>query len=164
MRLLVPNHGEQIRLRDQEIVLDAAQEIPEDPPSNMNDGRKKVLQLVALRQGQAKFREKLFEAYNGRCAVTGTPIASTLQAAHILPYRGPDTNGTQNGLLLRADIHNLFDLGLLQIDPQTFTINLADEVKSTKYKQLEGKKLRLPRKPSQRPSSEALAERLKLLS
>ena len=129
----------------------------------MEDGRKKVLQLVALRQGQAKFRDKLFDAYDGRCAVTGTSIAATLQAAHIVPYRGPETNHVQNGLLLRADIHNLFDLGLIQINPQTFTISLVEEIKSTKYGQLHGKRLRLPSKPSQRPSSAAFDERRQLL-
>jgi hypothetical protein len=159
MRLLVPNGGEQVRLRDQQIVDKAAENIPDTPPPNMEDGRKKALQLVALRQGQAKFREKLFDAYRGRCAITGTSIPETLQAAHISPYRGPETNGVENGLLLRADIHNLFDLGLIQIDPQTLKLSLAEEIKTTKYGQLEGKKLRSTAKPSQRPSSAALEQR-----
>jgi hypothetical protein len=164
MRLLVPNGSEQVRLRDQQIVDNAAEEIPETPPPNMEDGRKRALQLVAIRQGQAKFREKLFDAYGARCAITGTSIAATLQAAHISPYRGPETNGVDNGLLLRADIHNLFDLGLIRIDPQTFKISLAEEIKATKYGQLEGKKLRSTAKPNQRPSSTALEQRRVMLA
>jgi hypothetical protein len=74
MRLLTPSRVEEIRLRDQETVDDAAHQIPDFDPASLQDGRKKVLQLIALRQGQAKFREKLFDAYGGCCAVTGLQL------------------------------------------------------------------------------------------
>ena len=164
MRLLSPSHSDSIRLTDQETVDRAAQNIPEFNPADLADGRKKLLQAVAVRQGQAKFREKLLDAYNSRCAVTGTAIAATLQAAHIVPYRGPEMNSVQNGVLLRADIHNLFDLGLMQIDPSTLRISLSEELKSTSYGKLDGRKLRAPLQVSKRPSQAALSERLKLFS
>jgi predicted restriction endonuclease len=153
MRLLTPSHSESITLTDQEIVDQAAQNIPEFNPADLADGRKKQLQAVAVRQGQAKFREKLLDAYNSRCAVTGTAIAATLQAAHIVPYRGPETNSVQNGVLLRADIHNLFDLGLIQINPSTLRISLSEELKSTSYGKLDGRKLKAPLQVSKRPRS-----------
>ncbi len=80
---------------------------------------------------QARFREKLLDAYGARCAITGTAVASTLQAAHIVPYRGPQTNAVGNGILLRADIHNLFDMGLIQIEPTTYKIRLSEELLSS---------------------------------
>ncbi|HUZ56031.1 MAG TPA: HNH endonuclease [Streptosporangiaceae bacterium] len=55
----------------------------------------------------------LMAAYSGRCAVTGCTVQAVLEAAHLRPYRGPDSNVTGNGLLLRADIHTLLDLQLL---------------------------------------------------
>ena len=52
--------------------------------------------------------------YEGKCAVTGCDVPDVLQAAHIFPYMGPETNHPSNGLL-RADIHTLFDLGLIEL-------------------------------------------------
>lgn len=109
MRALTPSAAERVRLTDMDFVRKEAAELPPFEPSDIQDGRKKVLREFAIRQGQKKFREKLLGAYEFRCAVTGTAIMATLQAAHIVPYKGPQTNSVQNGLLLRADIHNLFD-------------------------------------------------------
>ncbi len=49
------------------------------------------------------------DAYGGRCAVTNCDIEDVLEAAHISPYNGPSTDQVYNGLLLRTDIHTLFD-------------------------------------------------------
>jgi putative restriction endonuclease len=92
------------------------------------------------------------------------PGASPRSAAHIFPYCGEETNIVQNGLLLRAHIPNLFDLGLLQINAETLAIRLADELRTTAYRRLDGRKLRLPRKPREHPNREALAERIRMLS
>lgn len=85
-------------------------------PLTLKDGRKKVAQMVALRQGQPAFRNALMDAYERRCAITGCDIAEVLEAAHISPYLGEETNRVRNGLLLRADIHTLFDRGLIRVD------------------------------------------------
>lgn len=68
-----------------------------------------------LRPGQAKFKRDLLKTYREGCAVTGEVTKAVLIGAHIIPveYKGPDT--VDNGLLLRADIHILFDAGLLKI-------------------------------------------------
>ena len=125
---------------------------------------KSYCKLSRYDKAKRNFEKKLLDAYNSRCAVTGTAIAATLQAAHIVPYRGPEMNSVQNGVLLRADIHNLFDLGLMQIDPSTLRISLSEELKSTSYGKLDGRKLRAPLQVSKRPSQAALSERLKLFS
>jgi hypothetical protein len=56
-------------------------------------------------------------SYQGRCAVTSCDAGAALEGAHLRPYRGPESNDVTNGLLLRADIHTLFDLRLLAPDP-----------------------------------------------
>lgn len=91
---------------------EAADELAK-PIISEEDARQRELRAVFLRRGQEKFRKDLINAYKSRCAVTGCNIVEILEAAHIIPYRGEHTNRCNNGLLLRADIHTLFDLGLL---------------------------------------------------
>ena len=126
-------------------------------PSDEQDGKKKVNRSIALRRGGRKFRNTLIAAYNCRCAVTGTSLEDVLEAAHIIPYNGPSTNHPCNGLLLRSDIHALFDLGLLSIHPESFHIYCSKQIREeTVYGELHGKMLRLPTSVSQRPSEKAL--------
>jgi putative restriction endonuclease len=54
--------------------------------------------------------------YSGRCAITDCEIDDVLEAAHISPYSGRSSDQVCNGLLLRADVHTLFDCGLLAFD------------------------------------------------
>lgn len=124
------------------------------PPEQ--DEREKVRASVVRRRGQAAFRRKLIAAYGGRCAVTGTDVLPALDAAHISPYAGPASDHIENGLLLRADIHALFDLGLFAIDPPTMRCLLDTSLASTAYADLKGRKLRLPADDSKRPSPMAL--------
>jgi hypothetical protein len=86
-------------------------------PEDDYDARLRVVRQIVARQGQFAFRSALLEAYQGRCAVTGCDATAALEAAHLRPYRGPDSNTVTNGLLLRADIHTLLDLRLLAPDP-----------------------------------------------
>lgn len=110
---------------------DTAKESPFDP-LNLADGRKKVLSLVRLRQGQSSFRRKLLKAYDSKCAVTGCAITAILEAAHIVPYRGAETNNVTNGLLLRSDIHTLFDLGLITFGDDG-SVHLCGSVQASEY-------------------------------
>jgi hypothetical protein len=125
-------------------------------PATVVDGRKKVLAAIVQRQGQGEFRAKVLMAYRGLCAVTGCDVAEALEAAHIVPYRGPDTNHPSNGLLLRADLHTLFDLGLMAIDSADMRLLLSPRLTGTAYADLAGKQLQLPDEQSQAPSKEAL--------
>ena len=79
-----------------------------------------------------------------------------MEAAHIVPYKGTDTNVIQNGLLLRADWHTLFDLGYWSIS-EDYTILLSEALKSPDYTNYSGAKIRLPKGIRHYPSLEALA-------
>jgi predicted restriction endonuclease len=79
-----------------------------------------------------------------------------LEAAHIIPYKGPATNSLQNGLLLRADLHTLFDLGLITIEAETLRVIVAPTLQMTMYAKFAGKELRAPKDPTAQPSIEAL--------
>lgn len=125
-------------------------------PNSVRDDRLKVIAQVHRRQGGPRFRRALLSAYGGRCAMTEFDAEPALEAAHIIPYRGPQTNHPANGLLLRADMHDLFDLGLVAVDTETMRIRLADELSGTKYEPLDGKRLLLPSDVSIRPNTEAL--------
>jgi uncharacterized protein YjbI with pentapeptide repeats len=118
--------------------------------------RKKITVSILARQGQPKFRQALLDAYNSRCAITGCDAEQALEAAHIIPYSKQEDSHPSNGLLLRADIHTLFDLNLIAIDPETLTIHLAPSLRETSYKELHGKELRQPKDPADSPKLEAL--------
>jgi HNH endonuclease len=74
--------------------------------------------LVKGRLGQGAFRVLVTEAYHRRCAVTGERTLPVLEAAHIKPYAKSGPNLTRNGLLLRSDLHKLFDIGYLTVTPE----------------------------------------------
>ncbi len=124
-------------------------------PENLADARERIIRSIVQRQGQSKFRSELLKAYGGQCAITDCDAEAALEAAHIFPYRGNDTNHVKNGLLLRADIHTLFDLYLISIDPDTSKVVVSYSLLDTCYKELNGKPLKFP-KDDARPSLEAL--------
>jgi transcriptional regulator with XRE-family HTH domain len=130
--------------------------IPFDPES-LQDERRRFLASNVLRSGQAIFREKLMKAYGGRCAITGCNIAPVLEAAHVIPYCGPQSDHICNGLLLRLDLHALFDAYLLSIEPRKMKVRLSYGLRVGDYEILEGGELRLPEDVSSRPSYEALS-------
>ncbi len=134
----------------------AVAETGEFDPHSEGEGRKRTLSAICRRQGQPEFRRKLIEAYSGRCAISGCDAVQTLEAAHIMPYNGPGTNHPANGLLLRADLHVLFDLHLITIDPATLKVVLAPSLKNTTYEKYEGKVLSLPPEEILRPNRLAL--------
>ena len=105
-----------------------------------------------------KFHTPKNLAYERKCAVTNSSITETLEAAHIIPYKGSSTNHVQNGILLRADIHTLFDLDLLRID-KNYRINIDESIEDEEYKKLHLKFIRMPNNKESFPSTEALEKR-----
>jgi hypothetical protein len=130
-----------------------------DEPQDDVDARDRIMRSIVARRGQREFRRQLLEAYEARCAVTGCPLVDVLEAAHIIPYMGSHTNHVTNGLLLRSDLHTLFDCELIWVDPTSFVIHIAQKLNGTTYEKLEGRKLRVPRKSESRPSFKALQQR-----
>ena len=120
------------------------------------DRRNEVLRQIRERRGQTLFRNALRQRYGDRCLVTGCKILAIIEAAHIRPYRRELDNHAENGLLLRSDIHTLFDLDLLGIDPEHLTVKLHPAI-SKEYSGVEGSKLKV--EGSFRPSTEALRHR-----
>lgn len=101
---------------------DEGDDRPYDP--NHADSRTEALRNVRLRRGQQAFRQALLERHGRRCVISGCAVEEVLEAAHILPYRGQEDHHPTNGLLLRADLHTLFDLDLIGIEPASKSIRL----------------------------------------
>jgi hypothetical protein len=140
---------------DQELA-DAEEQLEDEEffdPTEVRDARNRVVRSIVERRGQSAFRNDLLTAYRGRCVVTGCDVKAVLEAAHIVPYRGTDTNHLGNGLLLRADVHTLFDLNLMGIEPHRLLVSLHPAIGSD-YAGFAGQPLRC--RGSQRPSPEAL--------
>lgn len=127
-------------------------------PIGVSDARERVVASIVRRRGQPAFRQRLLAAYDGRCAITGCGVESVLDAAHIVLYLGPETNHLGNGLLLRTDIHTLFDLKLLAVDVSTMAVVISPELAGTCYDQYRGAKIHLPDSGEFKPSPEALKQ------
>jgi len=125
-------------------------------PDDVIDGRRKTLASVVQRQGQPAFRQALLIAYQGKCAISGCNVVEALEAAHITPFRGVYTNDISNGLLLRADLHTLFDLGLVSVNTQNMSVIISPKLLCTPYEEFSGKFLHLPSDTSQHPSGAAM--------
>jgi len=125
---------------------------PQDDPEELQNFARRV------RRGQHKFREMLLKAYGGACAITGHGPAAVLEAAHIEPHATSGRNGKGNGLLLRADLHLLFDARLLRIEPDSLEVELDESLRGTAYWELNGRPLR-ERVDGSRPSRKRLQDR-----
>lgn len=98
----------------------------------------------AGRKGQARFRADLFSTYKGRCAITGCGLEPILEAAHIYPHCLWENNHPTNGILLRNDLHALFDWNLLKIDPETRQVLIDPSIKEEMYRSLHGTVIAVP--------------------
>ena len=127
-----------------------------------SDNRRWEKTISVIRQGQSKFRASLQLSYDNKCAVTGYDISEALEAAHIRPYRGLHTNEVRNGILLRADIHSLFDFGVLGVDPDNSKIVLSKKAEHSKYSSLAGKQITVPDNSADRPDPQLLDCHLRL--
>lgn len=130
-------------------------------PENPEDARKKVHQEVVARQGQPEFRAKLLQAYKRRCAISDCDVVEVLEAAHIIPYNGKQTNTLQNGLLLRSDLHTLMDRCLLVIQPDQHLVLIAVGARRGEYAEFHGKPLMSPSHGYAAPAAEYLHKRYK---
>lgn len=110
----------------------------------LEDLRRSALRQIRMRRGQQAFRNTQRARFGDRCVVSGCGVVDLLEAAHIAPYRGDDDNHSDNGLLLRADLHTPFDLGLLAIDPDSLRVRIHSTVEDETYRRLDGIPLRPP--------------------
>ena len=109
-------------------------------------------QLVRL--GQGGFRSRVTQAYGARCAVSGERSLPALEAAHIKPFAIVKTHEITNGLLLRADLHKLFDAGYVSVSPdKRFHVSAAlrdDYMNGRVYYEFAGVELRDAENPLER--------------
>ena len=130
---------------------------------SIEDARRRVAISIVQRRGQSSFRDKLLLVYRRMCTITGYDAVDALEACHISPYMGHSSNHVQNGLLLRSDIHTLFDLGLIGIDPESNKVVVSPRLRNTSYGALHGNMANLPDELHLRPNKIVLAERLRCL-
>ena len=117
--------------------------------------------LVERRLGQGGFRVLVTDAYQRRCAVTQERTLPALDAAHIRPYSTGGAHEANNGLLLRRDIHSLFDAGYVTVTP-SFDFEVSRSIREEfengrDYYALQGTRIHIPKRPDQRPDQIALA-------
>lgn len=100
------------------------------PIAAVNQGMEKYGNpvLVKPRLGQSSFRVLVTDAYKRRCAITGENTLVALEAAHIVPFSKDGSNEIRNGLLLRADFHRLFDVGLVSVT-QDLRIKISPKIR-----------------------------------
>lgn len=125
------------------------------PPERFGEPR-----LVLPRLGQGAFRILVTDIYRRRCAVTGERTLPALEAAHIRPYGDGGEHEAPNGLLLRRDIHSLFDAGYVTVTPELrFEVSrrIREEFENGKhYYALQGREIESPNDVKHRPHTAAL--------
>jgi hypothetical protein len=103
-----------------------------------NDARTRAIAWTVLRPGQQAFRQ-LLRSHYGSCVITGETVTEVLDAAHITPFSGTHSDLLENGLLLRTDLHRLFDRYLFSIDGKQLVI--SPQLKGTSYEDLPSRSL-----------------------
>ncbi len=137
------------------MILRFSEEVATIPGPVFGPGR-----TVRARLGQRPFQALVLDAYHRRCAVTGDKIRPVLQAAHILPVTQGGENRLDNGLLLRSDVHTLFDGGYLSIDPK-LRLMVSPRLRAQfengdEFYQRAGALIGAPDRKADRPNSEFL--------
>jgi hypothetical protein len=100
---------------------------------------------VRVRVGQAAFRNRLLETFGEVCALTGPAPAPTLEAGHLYSFAELDEHHSHGGLMLRRDVHRLFDLGELAVDPTSLRIDVGKALMEfPTYSSLQGAPLQVP--------------------
>lgn len=116
--------------------------------------------LVRPRLGQGAFRVLVTDAYDRKCAITSEKVLPVLEAAHIRPYGEEGPHQVDNGILLRSDLHILFDSGYMTVTPDLrveVSRRIHDEFDNGRaYYALQGNAIREPNRPEYRPSREFL--------
>lgn len=126
-----------------------------DVESMTQDQRDVVAMFVHLREGQQKFRADVISAY-GACAVTRTTVPRALDAAHISDYKGKHTQVVANGILLRSDLHRLFDAKLLTVTAEDYLLRVSPDLDGTAYDAFDRQPIHVPSAPADQPNRDLL--------
>ncbi len=117
-------------------------------------------QLVLPRLGQGGFRIATLQAYGRACAVTGEHSLPALEAAHIRSYSAGGAHEVPNGILMRADVHRLFDRGYITVTPE-LVLQVSPRLErdfqnGRSYYPYDGQTVRVPTVLADRPDPEYL--------
>ena len=122
----------------------------------------RVRRTILARRGQSAFRARLIKAFRGTCCISGSTVKGLLEAAHIDTMRKADDNRTANGLLLRADLHTLFDLRKIRVHPARLTVELTTELRRSEYAPFHGRALAGPEATLRNLDRAALTKRWRI--
>jgi len=103
--------------------------------------QEKAYTQAVIRKGQQKLREKLLYQYAGKCAISRCAIEVVLNACHITPYVETEACLSEDAILLRSDLHDLFDAHLLAIHPESLQVHLHPGIHDSEYHSLHGKRI-----------------------
>jgi putative restriction endonuclease len=123
-------------------------------------GRYAQPMIVLPRLGQGSFRVMVTDAYQRRCAITREKTLPALEAAHIKPYSESGPHRVDNGLLLRSDIHRLFDSGYVTVTAE-HKFEVSNRIKEEfdngeQYRIFHGHRIHMPLDSRFKPSPEFL--------
>ncbi|MBR0852151.1 HNH endonuclease [Bradyrhizobium diazoefficiens] len=122
--------------------------------ANNETARIARLTEVWSRPAQRAFSAHIRQIYHNRCAVTGCTTPAALQAAHIRTLDGSDANSPTNGILLRADLHLMFDAHLITLSEDGSRLEVCNSLNDPSYDFLRVGTVSLPTQQDQRPSAE----------
>jgi len=128
---------------------EAARQCPANSPFEIAEsGRFGKPTLITPRLGQGAFRIAVTEAYHRQCAVSGGKVLPALDAAHIRPYADGGSHLKSNGILLRKDIHCIFDAGYATVDSD-YRFVVSKKVREIfnngeEYRRMHGNSLKRP--------------------
>lgn len=105
--------------------------LPQD--LTIEDFRRQVARQVTIRLQQGRLRNELLYLYEERCAISDFQVLPVLQACHLIPFVIEGSQDSRNAILLKSDLHDLFDAHLLGIHPEYLTIRIAPSILETPY-------------------------------
>ena len=158
------SHGEGARIWERCLALARARSVAkqvDEPVLDPEGERYGEPMLVRPRLGQGTFRVAVMDAYGRACAVTTEHSLPVLEAAHIRPYAEGGPHDVSNGLLLRTDIHRLFDAGYVTVSPDTLRFEVSRRLKDDfengrTYYALHGSEIHRPDQVRERPGRDYL--------
>lgn len=122
---------------------DVLEEFQEYISEAKDDELNKIQVWINQRKNQSKFKLSLLKKYNSQCLISKIKVPELIEAAHIYPHSESGQNNIANGILLRSDLHILFDCGLLCIDPENFNVIIDKSLEKTEYQKFHDLKVDL---------------------
>lgn len=119
-----------------------------------------ALKAIKARRGEKRLRNQLRQSYGDRCGISGPCPRDLLEVAYIVPFPQGNVHSLANSILMRSDLHTLWDLNLIGIDPDDLKVSVSEQLKGTGYEKLNGRTIVAP-KDGTVVSSSSLRERWK---